>query len=103
MHAFIGGSDETAMYAPSTYIKAQMSLPYTLAVTLLDGELFLNQYSPERLTDKGGQGSSMPFTKFPSSFLAFDLTIKSCFNSQRPFGDISRSALTSNAYDKTYR
>ena len=52
MHAFIGGSDETAMYAPSTYIKAQMSLPYTLAVTLLDGELFLNQYSPERLTDE---------------------------------------------------
>ena len=52
MHAFIGGSDEEATYAPSTYLKAQMSLPYTLAVTLLDGELFLDQYLPEKLKDK---------------------------------------------------
>jgi len=52
MHAFIGGPDKEAMYAPSTYLKAQMSLPYTLAVTLLDGELFLDQYSPERLKDQ---------------------------------------------------
>jgi 2-methylcitrate dehydratase PrpD len=52
MHAFIGGADETAMYAPPTYIKAQMSLPYTLAVTLLDGELFVDQYSEARLTDE---------------------------------------------------
>ncbi|MFH1336809.1 MAG: MmgE/PrpD family protein [Candidatus Zixiibacteriota bacterium] len=52
MHAFIGGSDQEAMYAPPTYIKAQMSLPYTLAITLLDGELFLEQYSPEKLSDQ---------------------------------------------------
>jgi 2-methylcitrate dehydratase PrpD len=52
MHAFIGGSDEEAKYAPSTYLKAQMSHPYTLAVTLLDGELFLDQYLPEKLKDK---------------------------------------------------
>ena len=49
MHAFIGGPDKEAMYAPSTYLKAQMSLPYTLAVTLLDGELFLDQYSSEKM------------------------------------------------------
>jgi len=52
MHAFIGGSDKEATYAPSTYLKAQMSLPYTLAVTLLEGELFLDQYSPERFKDQ---------------------------------------------------
>lgn len=52
MHAFIGGADREAMYAPSTYLKAQMSLPYTLAVTLLEGELFLDQYAPERLRDR---------------------------------------------------
>ena len=52
MHAFIGGSDEEATYTPSTYLKAQMSLPYTLAVTLFDGELFLDQYSPEKLKEK---------------------------------------------------
>jgi 2-methylcitrate dehydratase PrpD len=51
MHAFIGGSDEKALYAPPTYIKAQMSLPYTLAITLVDGELSLGQYSPEKLAD----------------------------------------------------
>ena len=52
MHAFIGGPDQEAMYAPPNYLKAQMSLPYTLAVTLLEGELFLDQYSPERLQDQ---------------------------------------------------
>jgi 2-methylcitrate dehydratase PrpD len=52
MHAFIGGSDRETMYAPPTYLKAQMSLPYTLAVTLIDRELFIVQYSPEKLRDK---------------------------------------------------
>lgn len=52
MHAFIGGASKEATYAPSTYLKAQMSLPYTLAVTLLDGELFLDQYSPEKMADQ---------------------------------------------------
>jgi len=52
MHAFIGGTDQEAMYAPQTYLKAQMSLPYTLAVTLLDGELFLDQYSSEKMADQ---------------------------------------------------
>jgi 2-methylcitrate dehydratase PrpD len=53
MHAFIGGPDKDAMYAPSTYLKAQMSLPYTLAVTLLEGELFLDQYSSEKMQASG--------------------------------------------------
>jgi 2-methylcitrate dehydratase PrpD len=52
MHAFIGGPDQEAMYAPSSYLKAQMSLPYALGVTLLDGELFLDQYTSEKMGDR---------------------------------------------------
>ena len=51
MHAFIGGPDPEAMYVPSNYLKAQMSLPYTLSIILLDREIFLDQYKPEKLTN----------------------------------------------------
>ena len=52
MHAFIGGPDPEAMYVPANYLKAQMSLPYTLSIMLLDREIFLDQYAPEKLRDK---------------------------------------------------
>lgn len=36
---------------PRTYHEAQVSLPYSVAVSLVDGQAFLDQYSEERLQD----------------------------------------------------
>ncbi|MGB3742561.1 MAG: MmgE/PrpD family protein [Castellaniella sp.] len=36
---------------PRTYHEAQVSLPYSVAVALIDGAAFFPQYSPERLSD----------------------------------------------------
>ena len=51
MHSYIWDSTKETMYTPPTYEKAQMSLPYTLAVALLDGEVGVAQYREARLRD----------------------------------------------------
>ena len=51
MHAYIGGNDPESLYAPPTYSKAQMSLPFTLATAVRFGQVFVDEYTPERLRD----------------------------------------------------
>jgi 2-methylcitrate dehydratase PrpD len=51
MHAYIGGTDLETLYAPPTYSKAQMSLPFTLATAVRHGQVFVDEYAPERLHD----------------------------------------------------
>lgn len=40
-------------YVPAETITAQMNLPYTAAVTLLEGNAFVDQYTDEKLRDPG--------------------------------------------------
>ena len=51
MHAYIGGNDQEGLYAPPTYSKAQMSLPFTLATAVRFGQVFVEEYTPDRLRD----------------------------------------------------
>jgi 2-methylcitrate dehydratase PrpD len=51
MHAYIGGNDPEGLYAPPTYSKAQMSLPFTLATAIRFGQVFVDEYTQERLHD----------------------------------------------------
>lgn len=49
-HAMVGEPREIRV-RPQTMLDAQMSLPYSLAVAMLDGEAGVAQFSPERLRD----------------------------------------------------
>lgn len=40
------------VYAPSTVLNAQMSLRYDVAVALLDGQAYLEQFTPQRIRDR---------------------------------------------------
>lgn len=40
------------VYAPSTVLNAQMSLRYDVAVALIDGQAYLEQFAPQRIRDR---------------------------------------------------